>query len=63
MHKYVRQKDNPGSIINNDVEALKAYKARKEAAKESKVKMEKMEKEIIDLKTLLHDLIQRIDKQ
>lgn len=61
-HKFMRSEQNPGAVINTDVSALQAYKARKKLAEEQKQKMERMETELSEIKMMLKQLLSKESK-
>ncbi len=61
-HKYIRQSDNPGALINTDAVALSAYKARREAAEKQKEEFETLKSDVADIKSLLSQLVEKVGK-
>jgi hypothetical protein len=55
---YVRQENNFGAIINTDNEGLKAYKMKKH--KENEINT--LKNEVHDLKNLVAQLIEKLNK-
>lgn len=51
-HKYIRDPNNPGAIINTDKEGLQLYKQRKAQSQ----KLIDMEESIDVLKTDIHEI-------
>jgi hypothetical protein len=58
-HKFVRHKENPGAIVNTDINALNAYKMRKKIAEEQSNRMTKLENDVNDIKNLLLQLVNK----
>jgi hypothetical protein len=58
-HKFVRHKENKGAIINTDLNALNAYKKRKQIAEEQNNRMTKLENDMSDIKNLLLQLVNK----
>lgn len=62
MHKYKRLEDNPGAVINTDVQALKAYKAKKAAMIKHREEFEDMKQDVKELKQMLSLIMEKINK-
>lgn len=63
--KFIRQKDNPGALLNSDIEGLQAYKRQREiirASSKHEERFQKIESTIDEVKTLLLQLMDRKDK-
>lgn len=54
--KYIRDRSNPGAILNTDNDALQAYKSRKKREKD----VDQLKEEVRELKTLIQILINKI---
>lgn len=52
---FSRQKDNPGSVVNTDNDALRAYKKRKQRENE----INTIKNEVNEIKLLLQQLIEK----
>lgn len=61
-HKFIRSENNPGAIVNTDATGLQAYKMRKAKMEEQKNKIDKMETELSEIKTLLKQLLLKDNK-
>lgn len=55
-HKFIRDADNPGAVINTDKEGLTKYKAEK--AKSAKLK--EMEKRIDNMESMLSEILKHV---
>lgn len=49
-----------GAVLNTDNNALDAYKRQKSAVKMREERMERIEREMCDLKTMIRELITKI---
>ena len=56
---FVRQKDNPGAIINVDKNGLQAYKLRREAEKRKESDINTLKNEMSEIKNLLTQLLEK----
>lgn len=50
---FVRQKDNPGSVLNTDSRGLEAYKKRKQRENE----IDNLKNDVSEIKNMLHELL------
>ncbi len=56
--KYVRDKRNPGAIINTDLIALENYKKRKKIAKDNREEIETLKSDVREIKDMLKALLE-----
>jgi len=64
-YKNLYRDTESGAILNTDRSGLEAYKKRKQQAREfvnMKERQETMEKDMHEIKTLLHDVLEKLDK-
>lgn len=59
---FVRQKDNPGAIINVDKNGLEAYKLKREAEKRKEEDINNLREEMSDIKDMLRQLLEKNNK-
>tara|TARA_B100000029_G_C17164670_1_gene810937 strand:- start:126 stop:335 length:210 start_codon:yes stop_codon:yes gene_type:complete len=57
---FVRD-NNTGAVININSNAIQAARARKKANKEKAEEIETMKKDIQDIKTLLSNIVEKLD--
>lgn len=57
--KYVRDKVNPGAVLNTDSTALKAYKAQKQKFQE----IDSLKNEMDEIKKMLVDILGHLKAQ
>lgn len=55
---FIRDKINPGAILNTDVSGLKAYKLQKQKNKE----VDQLKNEVKEIKSMLHLVLERLNK-
>ena len=59
---FVRQEDNPGSIVNVDKNGLQAYKLKREAEKRKESDINTLRDEVTDIKNMLSQILEKINK-
>jgi hypothetical protein len=59
---FVRQEDNPGSIVNVDKNGLQAYKLKREAEKRKESDINILRDEVTDIKNMLSQILEKINK-
>lgn len=62
-NKYIRSKENPGAVLNTDVQSLAAYKAAKKKNKlveESAKRLDTLETQMSDIKDMLDIILQKL---
>jgi hypothetical protein len=59
---FVRQEDNPGSIVNVDKNGLQAYKLKREAEKRKESDINTLREEVTDIKHMLSQILEKISK-
>ena len=59
---FVRQEDNPGSIVNVDKSGLQAYKLKREAEKRKESDINILRDEVTDIKHMLSQILEKINK-
>jgi len=59
---FVRQEDNPGSIVNVDKNGLQAYKLKREAEKRKESDINILRDEVTDIKHMLSQILEKISK-
>ena len=59
---FVRQEDNPGSIVNVDKNGLQAYKLKREAEKRKESDINILRDEVTDIKHMLSQILEKINK-
>lgn len=57
-HKYIRNQNNPGAVINTDVNALKAYKTRKQLTEQQRQEFEDIKNDVVEIKQMLAKIIE-----
>jgi hypothetical protein len=60
--KFRRLTENPGAVVNTDSTGLKAYKLAKKNAVQQKEEINSLKQEVADLKQLLTNLIEKLDR-
>lgn len=58
-HKYKRDPNNSGAIVNTDSEALKAYRLRKQLSEKQEQRMSKLENDLSEIKQLLMSIVNK----
>ena len=53
---FERSKSNPGAVLNNDRQALEAYKKKKNKNKE----IDNLKQEVSDIKEMLYKILDKI---
>lgn len=56
-HKYLRQSNNPGAIVNTDKKALEQYKARRNQSKE----INSIKEEVLEVKQTMAKILQILE--
>ena len=59
---FVRMDQNPGAVVNNDSTGLKAYKLAKQRAKQQNDEINTLKTEVSELKQMLTQLLEKLDK-
>lgn len=59
---FLRQRENPGAIINVDNNGLKAYKQRRQAENARDSEINSLKQEISELKDLLKQVLEKKNK-
>lgn len=67
MNKYVKVKDesdlvkdkNTGAVLNTNLDSLKAYRAKRKKDAEMQNRVDKMENDIGDIKSMLKELLNK----
>ena len=59
---FLRQKDNPGAVVNVDNSALQAYKLRRKAEMRKEDEINNIKQEVADIKNMLSLILEKIDK-
>ena len=61
-HKFIRSDNNTGAVINTDYNGLEAYKKQKKCAKQRSAEIDKMRKDLDEIKLLLTTIIENQTK-
>lgn len=57
FHRFIRDPNNPGALINTDNEALAAYKKRRKVIREKDAQIKTMEERLNNIEKMLQDLM------
>ena len=61
-HKFIRNENNTGAVINTDYNGFETYKKQKKFAKQRNAEIDKMRKDLDEIKLLLTTIIENQTK-